>query len=906
MSEAALLTPDVNTIETNRRVLLAGVGLASFASLLLELSLTRLFSVVLFYHFAFLAISLALLGLGTGGVFAHLRRQWMARWTLRRLGTALCGVNAILIVLALEVVLHLPVALNLAWANFGRLTLMYLAAAVPFFLTGVLFSTVFARETRRITEVYGADLVGGATACLAIIPLLNWVGGPNAVLFAALAMAGATVIWADTHGLRRGAGVLGFLLITVLTANHSGRLIDIVYAKGKRRDQPWILFARWNALSRVEVDQLKGAKYIVIDADASTAIMNTDPAKWGETTAPGQGADKGGGGQPGYSWKADLMSAAPAVANVLRPHGTYAIIGPGGGVDVLRAVTNGSPSVTGIEINPLIANTLMRGLYADYSYHLYELPQVHMHVADGRSWIRASREKFDVVQMTLVDTWASTAAGAFALSENNLYTVEAFREYFDHLKSEGLIAITRWEFQRPHEALRVVSQAIAALEQTGVKDVRKHFIVVADGPLNEDGRPVAVLAKKAPFTWNEERDVLGHISDNPNLYPLYTPTLFASLTGEEPCAGTESQPANPALVTCPDEAWINDLRRERRASGQAAAAFQRLILLHERAALGDLRFSPRREFIRNYPFNITPVSDNAPFFFFTFKTRDALRNVLRGGGHGIDWKNNLGVVVLGIVLLVSVVAVLAFLIGPLALHREYRVPSTESRDDGPSLGPRSSILGTNSVARSLGTRYSVLGTSIVLSLLYFVALGLGYILVEIALIQRFVLFLGHPTYALTVVVFLMLLASGAGSASSQRLLCNTQRLRLALAAVGVLLLAYVFALRHALATLIAWRLSAKLVVSGILLVPLGFAMGMPFPTGLRQIAGDTLRATSLKAGNTSAIEWAWAMNAASSVLGSVLAMVVAIQFGLNAALASGGAAYLIALLLTFTWRAALG
>jgi len=518
-------------------------------------------------------------------------------------------------------------------------------------------------------------------------------------------------------------------------------------------------------------------------------------------------------------------------------------------VDVLRAVANGSPSVTGIEINPLIANTIMRGLYADYSYHLYELPQVRMHVGDGRSWIRGSRDQFDVVQMTLVDTWASTAAGAFALSENNLYTVEAFCEYFEHLKPEGFIAITRWEFQRPREALRVVSQAIVALERMGVKDVRRHFIVVSDGPLDEDGRPVTVLAKKTPFTWNEEREVLRHIRDDRNLYPLYTPTLFASLTGDESLG-----------LTYEDEPWINDLLKERRAAGEAVASFQRLILLHGRAALGDVHFSPRREFIRNYPFNTAPVSDSAPFFFFTFKTGDALRNVLRGRGRGMDWKNNLGVVVLAIVLVISLAAVLAFLIGPLALHREKSPPY---------------------------------------GLLYFVALGLGYILVEIVLIQRFVLFLGHPTYALTVVVFLMLLASGAGSAFSKRLLARTVQVRPVLSVIALWVGAYIFALPRVLGALVGLPFPAKLLISGVLLAPLGFAMGMPFPTGLRQIAGETFGPAAVQG---STIEWAWAMNAASSVLGSVLAMVVAIQFGLSAALASGAAAYVAAMLLTFTWR----
>jgi hypothetical protein len=860
MSEAAVLPRPTEAIETDRRVVLAGVLLASFASLLLELGLTRLFSVVLFYHFAFLAISIALLGLGAGGVFAYLRRGWLARRTVRRLGAALCAANAVVIVVALEIVLYVPVALDLGWRNFGRLSAMYVAAAAPFFLTGVLFSSVFARERHGIAQLYAADLGGGAISCLAVVPLLNWLGGPNAIVFAALAMAGAAVVWSDSRRWRTVSAALLVVLFGLLAANHSSRLIDIVYAKGRRRDQPWMLFARWNALSRVEVDRVGSAKYIVIDADASTAIMNADPRKWAETAAPPEGADHVGGEQPGYNWKEDLMSAAPAIANVLRPHGDYAIIGPGGGVDVLRAVANGSPSVTAIEINPLIANTVMRGLYADYSYHLYELPQVHLHVGDGRSWIRGSRDKYDVLQMTLVDTWASTAAGAFALSENNLYTAEAFREYFEHLKPEGFIAITRWEFRRPREALRVVSQAIEALEQMRVKDVRKHFIVVSDGPLDEDGRPVTVLAKKTPFTWNEEREVLGHTGANRNLYPLYTPTRFPSLT-EDSCTDKASLASDAALTTCPDEPELDQLLSERRASGEAVAAFERLILLHQRARLGDVRFSPRGEFIRNYPFNIAPVSDNAPFFFFTFKPGDVLRNVLRGTGRGMDWKNNLGVVVLGMVLVISVAAVVVFLAGPLVLQRQAR--------------PRHLV-----------------------PLLYFVALGLGYILVEIALIQRFVLFLGHPTYALTVVVFLMLLSSGFGSALSRHLLPETKRVRVILGAIALLVLAYIIVLPRMLGTLVGLPFAAKLVISGVLLVPLGWAMGMPFPTGLRRLASETLE------GRGSAIEWAWAMNAASSVLGSVLAMVVAIQFGLSAVLACAAIAYLSAVLLSCTWRGA--
>src|SRR6267143_3953650 len=494
--------------ETGRRRLLVGIGLVSFASLLLEVALTRLFSVVLFYHFAFLGISLALLGLGAGGVFAYLRRDWLARWELRRLASVTCILNSAAVMAALEIVLHVPVTLSLGPVNFLRLTAIYSAAVVPYFFTGILFSLVFERQSKWVTELYGADLAGGATACLAVVPLLNILGGPNAIVCAALAMAMAAGVWAGTGRERKVAAGITALLVGLVAANHSQRLIDIVYAKGSRNAHPWVEFARWNAISRVEVDDFGDrGKQILIDADAATKIMNADPEDPKSFT----------GGAP--------SSESPAVpdsgiANVLRPRGDYAIIGPGGGIDVQRAVIGGSSNVNAIEINSIIINNVMCGRYADYAHHLYELPQVHIHVSDGRSWIRSSRDRYDVIQMTSVDTWASTSAGAFALSENNLYTAEAFHEYFNHLKPDGFIAITRWEFNRPREALRVVSQAIEVLRKMGVEDVRKYFIVVASGQLNQDGQPVTVLAKKTPFTVEEERAVLEHVRANPNFYVL--------------------------------------------------------------------------------------------------------------------------------------------------------------------------------------------------------------------------------------------------------------------------------------------------------------------------------------------------------------------------------------------------
>jgi hypothetical protein len=840
MSQSQTLAPLAQPATANRSRATLGVaiGAVSFATLLLELALTRLFSVVLFYHFAFLAISVALLGLGAGGVFAYIRKSWLERYTTEHLAPRILMASSLMMLVMIEVVLRVPVTLRLGWTSLLRLTIIYIAAAIPFFFTGLLFSVVFARERERISQLYGADLMGGALACLGVVLLLGWIGGPNAILFAAMSMAAAGALWAEGQTRKKVLLVAALpLLLMVANLVTDGRVADIVYAKGYRRSRSWIEFAKWNAISRVEVDRTGASKTIVIDADASTYLMSAEPAKWNDP-----------------AWKADLMSAAPSVVNVLRPRGAYAIIGPGGGVDVLRALVAGSPSVTGIEINPIIANDIMRGRYSDYAYHLYERPEVHLHVSDGRSFVRSSQDRYDVLQMTLVDTWASTAAGAFALSENNLYTVEAFREYFDHLKPDGIIAITRWEFKEPREALRVVSQEMEALRQMNAQDPwsgdpRNHFIVVSEGELDTDGKPVTVLAKKSPFTPAEVQTVLAHINETKNLRLVHAAHLFG------PPLGQYCDQGLPPTSCYPGQEALGKVSY---AAREARWPFDELIDAEPDVYKSvfknlppGLQWSPRDAYIAQYPYNIKPVSDNAPFFFFTFKTGRLIDQIWHPGSVGIDWKVNLGVAVLFILLGISVIAVLAFLIVPLAIHTSARVAG-------------------------------------VWPLLYFIAVGLGYILVEITMIQRFVLFLGHPTYALTVVVFLMLLSSGAGSIVARRWTAEWSRVRLPIVLIVMVLAAYIFALPKILAAWVGWWLPLKLLASALLLAPMGFLMGMPFPTGLR----------SLHNTEAGAIEWAWAMNAAASVLGSVLAMVIAVHLGLAVTLATGAAAYLAAIVVS--------
>ena len=792
-SAAPILNP-VSSIPSKR--FFVAVGAVSFSALLLELSLTRLFSVVLFYHFAFLAVSLALLGLGAGGVFAHLRHQRLTAIPTERLCSTLSLVNAIAVLLGLMIVLRLPVSLALSLGNLAKLTAIYVICAVPFFVTGIIFSTVFARNTEQIGRLYAADLAGGSIACLLLVPALDFLGAPTTVIFAALVMLLAAWVWSPG---RKGIGVLALVFALLIGVNVRTGWIDVIYAKGHRLSKPE--FARWNAISRIQVDSSSApgdieqvdnrapVKAIAIDADANTFVMATNP----------------------YAWSADyqqtLMARAPSVVNVLRPRGKFAIIGPGGGVDVLRAVANGSPSVTGIEINPIIADDLMRSRFRDYSHNLYGIPEVHIQVRDGRSFIRSSRDSYDVVQMTLVDTFAATAAGAFALSENNLYTKEAFHEYFEHLNPDGMLAVTRWEFRQPREALRVVSEAMAALREEGVTDFRWHVVVVGDGELNRDGRPVTVLVKRSEFTHEEEEQIRTHLQVHPNLVPIYLPT-------------------------------------ENEAALQRPGSREFLALIAGGDAAG---------YSAGYAFNVAPVTDNQPFFFFTLK----LSNIFHPAraGKGLDWNQNVGVLVLFALLAISALAVLTFLIVPLALAG-----------------------GGRDIEK--------------LPLLYFVAIGLGYILIEMVLIQRFVLFLGHPTYAITVVVFLMLLASGMGSLTSQSWVRTEVRWPAVIIGIVAISAAYGFVLPSLLTPLVGLGMSIKLMLSALLIAPLAFLMGMPFPTGLRALARTP----------GGSVEWAWALNAAASVLGSALAIVIALQFGLTAVLVTASSIYALSAALSISMK----
>ncbi|MBI3698137.1 MAG: hypothetical protein HY238_25290 [Acidobacteria bacterium] len=772
-----------------------GVAATTMATLLFELALTRIFSVVLFYHFAFMAISVALFGLGAGAICSYYwtdRQVSASLWN--RLGL-LSSLNVLATALVLLVILQQRVSIEVSAANAGKLALIYFVSAVPFFLAGMVLSLAIAETVERVDRVYFFDLLGAAAGCLALVPLLDLVGGPNTVLAAAALYGVGGVLWfgvgagsreerGGRREERRGGWVAGGLVVMVggfIFLNLHAKWVDVRFAKGKRLE--YEVFSRWNSFSRVAVkpDDGGGNPAIVIDADAATSIPGLALERLDPRT------------------RAELLQNGPALPYLIRPGARTLIIGPGGGFDVARALASGSRDVTGVEINPIIVNDIMRNRFAERSRHLYSRPEVRIQIEDGRSYVRRSREKYQVIQMTLVDTWASTAAGAFALSENNLYTTEAFRDYLEDLTDDGMLAITRWEFDPPRESLRVVSLGVEALRQMGAAEPWRHFLIARENAqdLTGYGAKDTVILKRTPFT------------------------------GEEIARAREAMSAaRMPAVYVPGERIANP--------------FTELLL-----APDPLRFA------QHYRYDITPVTDNRPFFFYTVRSGELWGFIT--GRRSEDVKINIGVMMLFVLLGASVAGTAVILLLPPLLPGT-RLPRERSA-------------------------FAHLG--------YFFAIGVGYIMVEVGLIQRFVLFLGRPTYSLTVVVFSLLVASGLGSYASRRVVGERDG-RLMTALAGVMLVVGMLGLVVApvLQAGVGLPLAAKCAVSVALLFPAGFVMGMPFPSGLKR----------LEKRHPAAVRWAWAMNSASSVLGSVTAVFCAIHLGLSQTLFLGGGAYLVALM----------
>jgi spermidine synthase len=770
---------------------LAGIALVSGTLLMTELALTRIFSVIMYYHFAFLAISIALFGLSASGVFAYIARGWLHRYSVGRLLATESLVYAVATLVALFFLVRLRVGLNYSPENLRLMLTIYALAALPFFTGGLVITLAISRLTTRINAVYAADLLGAACGCLVLIPLLDRLGAPGVVLAAATMSIVAALLFAPATGRMATAAAGAVVLIVPLAGQLSGRAgFDVVDTKGHKGDR--VLFSKWNSFSRIGVyDRTFGdwslsptytgprpdSRFMDIDSAASTPILGVTP-------------DLSNAQYLRYELTAFAYQfQAPGFSSL--------IIGPGGGRDLVSALVFGAGHVDGVEINPIIANDVMRDRFRDFSGGIYANPRVRITVDDGRSFVRRAPDRYDVIQASLVDTWAATAAGAYTLTENSLYTVDAFNDYLDHLTDGGMLTITRWVF----DGLRLVSLAQAACEARGWSAADRLAII-------RQKDVATFLLKKTPFT-AEEVARLRTIALDLQFDVLYAPGDVAH---------------DPVIA-------------DERVGETGLGDYARLILAPD-----------RRTFYASYPQDITPTTDDRPFFFHTTKIRDQFHTAF---GRSMLFGNGLSALLT--LMAISAVLVVLFVLGPLMIAGR----------------------GANSGRPRRWIAW----------LVYFGALGAGFMLIEVAVLQRFVLLLGHPVYSLTVTLFSLLLGTGMGAAWSRRFPESGLRRTGAIALTLIAALSVIVILVVTPLVAIPFARATRMAIAVATLVPLGVALGLPMPTGLRMLSA---RAPQM-------IPWAWGINGALSVVGATLAIFIAMNWGFNTTLLAASGTYVLGL-----------
>ena len=797
---------------------LAAVGCTSAALLITELALTRIFSVVMYYHFAFLAISIALFGLSASGVYAYLRRRQLERVATEPLLANRALLHAAATIVALFVLVRLRVGLNYSPQNLALMLTIYALAALPFFTGGLVITLAISRLSSRINAVYAADLIGASLGCLTLIPLLDRVGAPGVVLMASALACVSAVMFASAALRTRSAACAALILFVPLAGQVTGLAgFDVVDTKGHRGDR--VLFSKWNSFSRIGVyerehgdwslspaytGRLPETRFMDIDSAASTPILhvaadlsNTQYLRYELTglayhlkEAGGLGLEAGGLGLEAGGSSLEAGGSGLAVGG----NGfTALVIGPGGGRDIATALVFGAGRVDAVEINPIIANDVMRGQFREFSGAIYDHPRVRVSVDDGRSFVRRSTERYDVIQASLVDTWAATAAGAYTLTENTLYTVEAFDDYLEHLTESGVLSITRWVF----DGLRLVSLAQEVCARRGWDDCGARLVLVRHRNV------LTFLMKRTPFS-QAEVERLRKVAGDLEFTILYAPTV--------------------------------DFDENEEIDGVRTGDYGRLIVSPD-----------RHQFYASYPQDIRPTTDDRPFFFHTTKLENQFDVAF---GRSMLFGNGLSALLT--LMGISAILVALFVLLPLTLASESR--------------PRGWFFW----------------------LVYFGALGAGFMLMEVAMLQRFVLLLGHPVYSLTVTLFSLLLGTGIGAAVS-RWLSDAQLPRsaaislIAIAAVGLVAIV-------AIAPLITWAVPfarpMRIMVAVATLVPVGMLLGIPMPAGIRL----------LRAHAPEIVTWAWGMNGALSVVGATLAIFIAMNWGFGVTFLIGSATYVVGLL----------
>lgn len=809
---------------------LLGLLLVSAAVLLLQLVQTRIFSVMLWHHLTYLVVTFTLVGFAAGGTLLACRRSMLeGRVAGRLLGWSLAF--AWLVVGAYALVTHQVATASPevhTKARIATAALDYAVLVVPLVAAGLVVALALSSAGASVGRAYSVNMLGSALGCAIYVPLLRALGAEGTVLFACAMGAFGGVAFG-----RRGAGAPGRALALASGAAFLGSALlaptawfEVPVAPSKAmveamRANPRlrVVETRWDPLCRLDVvapvdpasgePSTRGEQWMIYqDGDAPTALPVGPAHERGKV-----------GNKEQLAYLLFRDRAPKAVA-----------IGVGGGIDILTAhwAANARPAdprvdFTGVEINRTTA-ALMRERFDDLTADRYGLPGVTIHVDEGRSWLRRTDERFDIIQMTGTDTYAALSSGSYVMSESYLYTAQAYDDFLAHLTEDGVISVLRFLFDPPRETLRLAAIAVDALRRDGATDPADHVVMLAfRGPRSEvDGAQVgldygAVLVAKRPFDERQSGIYQRLARSQERVSVLWAPH------GE----------VTPGPV----------------------AEFFAAVRAGEEQAFRD-----------SYLYNLDPVTDDQPFFFRYHRWRSLLGDgpdvtLSAGAPAGSEYSNIVGGEPIGLILLGTMLGESTLLVALLVV-----LPLV--------------VFGRSGLAVHGAGRWVA----------YFFGLGAGYILVEIVAMQRFVLFLGHPGYAITVVLVTFLVFSGLGAAVAGRSMDPDRTRRRALVAIVTLIAALAFGLGPIFEAALAWDLSARVALSIALLAPPAFVMGMPFPSGLSLVHRQAAPLVS----------WAFGVNGGASVIASVVAILVAMAAGFSAAFGVAAGCYLLSLLATRT------
>jgi spermidine synthase len=800
----------------------AGVFLIGSATLMLEIIQTRILSVVVWYHLAFFVISLAMFGLTAGAVWVYLRPIRFTEKTLSYDLSYFSGLFALATAICLAVQMTLAPVIGTVTTTIWIWTELAVCLSIPFFFSGVVMSVALTRSPFPVGRVYGVDLLGAATGCLGALLLLNFTDGPSAVLWVAAFVAGGALAFSGSgigkapdekpllHAclLRYRYWIFAVLVVCALINPHIDHGLQPLAVKGKFEFPGSHLLRKWNSFSRVAVEPVKRGVPV---------MWGPSPKMFGNPWKVFQmdlNID-GDAGTTAYRFTGNfddvgfLRYDVTNLAYFLPGRERAVIIGVGAGRDILSAALFGLKNITGVEINPVFVHLLSQEpQFANFTM-VAALPGVQLVVDEGRSWMARSREFFDSVQMSLVDTWAATGAGAFTLSENGLYTVQAWKTFMSRLTPKGVLTVSRWyDPTVPDETGRMASLAVATLMDMGVTAPRHHVFLASQGTV------ATLILSKSPLS----------ASDIETLEK----------------AATEYQ---------------HDILMSPRRLPASDTLF-RIITAVDRKSLDA--------YTSSLAFDLTPPTDDRPFFFNQlplsrpFQALAHAKNVLATGpvGGGVRQGNLVATLTLLVLFFISLIFVTAAIIIPLR-------PAL--RDVGPAVATR--------------------GT------LYFALIGAGFMMIEIGLLQRMAVFLGHPIYSLSVLLFTLILTTGMGSFLSEKLVLDR---RAKIMTWAILTGGYMMLLPFVLSALFAAfndaTLTVRVAICVLSILPAGLLLGFGFPTGMRIISAIDSRPTP----------WFWGINGAAGVLAAISAIAVSLALGITVTLIVGALCYFLLIPVSLT------